>query len=209
MFLDALTHGIEERKGDEVKIVTLTLRVQPFGADLANALERSVRTTLFKLNHPDPQPHLKRVEFNLGVPRQQLTVFATPDTTEASIVFDQVKIAQTYARTEKNVNLFAFVIKASFGPVGKTELAYLQHWLLGQAFITFEQAEPGVIEEDEEDDEFETVDARPAPMFDDEGNATPEADTGGNVETSGAERAQHRPISHTSKKKTRQKKIVH
>ena len=171
MYCDQITHGIESRSGDEVKIVTLTLRVQPFSAELATAIERSVRATLFKLNHPEPQPHLKRVEFRLGVPRQKLIVFAASDTTTPSICFDQTKIVQTYARTQKDVNGYAFVVKLSFGPVGKTELEYLQDWLLGQRCVTTEAAEPGLFAEDDEDDAFEPEPQRPAPMFDDDDEA--------------------------------------
>jgi hypothetical protein len=167
MFLDQITHGVEERRGDEVKIVTLTLRVQPFGPDLARALGGSVRTTLFKLNHPTPHPHLKRVDFRLGCPRQTLTVYASPDTGNPSILFDQGKIVATYARTQKDMDGFAFVVKVSFGPVGKHELEYLQDWLLGQRFVTCEQAEPGLFEDDDTDDDVEEV-ARPAPMFEDD-----------------------------------------
>lgn len=154
MFLDNIGHGIEVRSGDEVKIVTLTLRVQPFSAELATAIEHGVRVTLFKLNTTDPQPHLKRVDFRLGVPRQQLLVFAAPDTKKASICFDQAKVVTTYARTEKNLNDYAFVWKVSFGPVGKLELEYLQDWLLGQRFVTTEAAEPGLFAEDEDEHEL-------------------------------------------------------
>lgn len=168
MFLDKFDHGVEERRGDEVKIVTLTLRVQPFGADLARAIENGVRATLFKLSVPEPQPHLKRVEFRLGVPRQKFTVFAAPDTSKPSIFFDQVKIGQMYARTEKDVNGYAFVVKVTFGPVGKLELEYLQDWLLNQRFITCEQAEPGLFPDDDVDHEDdESTDA--TPMFPNDG----------------------------------------
>jgi len=172
MFLDQISHGIETRSGDEVKIVTLTLRVAPFSHDLARAIENGVRTTLFKLNHPDPHAHLKRVDFRLGVPRQQLIVFAAPDTKKPSICFDQAKIVATYARTQKDINGFVFVWKTSFGPVGKLELEYLQDWLLGQRFVTTEAAEPGLFPDDEHEHELDEEPAatRPAPMFDDDGD---------------------------------------
>jgi hypothetical protein len=169
MFLDQVTHGTETRSGDEVKIVTLTLRVQPFDATLATAVQQAVRRSLFKLNHPDPHTHIKRVDFTLGVPRQQFTVFAAPDTTKPSILFDQVKIASTYARTQKDAAGYAFVMKVSFGPVDKIELEYLQDWLLGQRFVSCEAAEPGLFPDDADD--FEPDDdtpSRPAPMFDDD-----------------------------------------
>lgn len=169
MFLDKWSPGVETRRGDEVKIVTLVLRVQPFTATLAAALEQKVRGTLFNLNSGEPQPHLKRVEFALGIPRQQLHIFASPDTKKASILFDQAKVFYTLARTEKDLNGFAFVVKTSFGPVGKLDLEYLQDWLLNQRFVTFEQAEPGLFPDDADDYEpDEETHVRPAPMFDDD-----------------------------------------
>jgi hypothetical protein len=148
MFLDQIAHGVEDREGEEVKIITVRLRVQPFEADLARALPGLVRATLFKLNHPEPQPHLKRVDFTLGVPRQRLEVYAAPDTSKPAIVFDQVLIAATYARTEKNVDGFAFIWKGSFGPVGRRDLEFLHDWLLGQRFVTTTEAEPGLFPDD-------------------------------------------------------------
>lgn len=173
MFLDNISHSVEVRSGDEVKIVTLTLRIQPLDAKLAQAIEGAVRLTLFKLNTPDAWAHLKRVEFRLGVPRQQLIVFAAPDTRKPSIVFDQAKIVSTVARTQKDVDGYAFVWKTSFGPVGKLELEYLQDWLLGQRFVTTDAAEPGLFPDDDDDHELDEEPAatRPAPMFDDDGDA--------------------------------------
>lgn len=167
MFLDSLTHGTETRKGDEVKIVTLTLRVQPFDAAHASAIEAAVRNTLFRIAAVEAHPHLKRVEFRLGCPRQFFEVYATPDTVDRAIGFDQVRIGQTYARTEKDVNGYAFVIKASFGPVSKDELEYLEAWRLGQRFVTTQPAEAGLFPDDEDEHEPEET-TRPTPMFDDE-----------------------------------------
>jgi len=185
LFLDSITHGTEERRGEEVKIVTLTLRAQPFDATMAIALDDGiggdshVRSTLFKLDHPDPRPMLRRVDFALGCPRQELYVYASPDTPNASILLGQVKIGHVYARTEKNVNGFALVFRASLGPVGRAELEFVQEWLLGQKFVTFEQSEPNLF--DVAADELDEADekaraAAPTPMFDDIGADTLDGD---------------------------------
>jgi hypothetical protein len=177
-FCDGVSHSIEKRHGDEVKILTLTLRVAPFDAKLASALPDGVRATLFKLNNPDPKETLRRVDFALGVDRQVLTVFAAPDTMTASIAFDQVKIAGTYARTLKDRNGYDFVFRASFGPVGREELEFVQQWLLSQRFVTFEQAEPGMFDDDSEaeDDDADPPRAPAAdPMFDGALGAAPPA----------------------------------
>lgn len=157
VFCDGVSHSTEKRIDREDKVLVLSLRVQPFDHRLATAIRSVIRSTLFKLNHPDPHGHLRKVDFDLEIPRQKMIIFATPDTVKASIAFDQVKISGVYARTEKNVNGFALCFKATFGPPGARELEYAEHWRNGQAFITFEAAEPSAdfdpVEDDDEDED--------------------------------------------------------
>lgn len=203
LFLDTITHATEKRDGDDVKIVTLALRVQPFDHKLAGAVSDQVRNSLFNLNHPDPKPHLRRVDFALGCERQKLICYPSSDTKASRIAFDQAKISGTYARTEKNVNGYAFVFKASFGPCGREELEYIQDWHLSQRWITFEEAEPGLFPEDGEgeDDEEDTRARRPTPMFDDQGAETPAA--GKESESEKPEPARQRLKSHAGGKAKR------
>lgn len=183
LFLDSYRPAIEKRRGEETKVLQLTLRVQPFDAKLATAIDdgvgedSNVRATLFKLGHPDPKPHLDRVDFALGCPRQNLTIYASPDTQDARIQLQQVKIAGTYARTEKGINDYGFVFKATFGPVGRDEQEYIHEWYLSQRFVSFEEAEPLMEFEDDGDADLveadekarEVIDgrSRPAPMWED------------------------------------------
>lgn len=169
VFCDAIKHHNEPRKSGDTKVITLTCRVDPFDSKLAVALSEDVRRTLFKLNHPDPQPHIRRADFTLGVERQQLLVFASSDTPMESIAFDHVKISRLYVRTKKDANGFVLVFDATFGPVGDRELAYVEAWRGTQRSITFEAAEPNLDfeedgEQDDEDDEPSTK--RQTPMFD-------------------------------------------
>lgn len=210
LFLDKYVPSMEKRRDGEVKILTLTLRVQPFDAKLALALDdgvgedSNVRPTLFKLNHPDPKPHLQRVNFAIGCPRQNMAIFASSDTQNARILFQQVRIGGTYARTEKNVNGYAFVFQASLGPVGRQEQEYIHEWMLSQRFVTFEESEPSLEFEAVEDDDDGTdadqkaqlpIDGR-VPMWDDE-EKTPAPSKA----KPATERA-HRPLhSHQSKRK--------
>jgi len=157
VFCDAVTHSTEKRTDGEVKVVQLSLRVQPFDAKIATAIDNRIRTTLFKLNHPDPHAHIRRGDFIIDLPRQILTVFASPDTVKASIALDQVKIAGIYARTDGKVSGYALVFKASFGPPSARELEYVEDWRNGQRFVTFEEAAYNP-ELAETDDEAETAD---------------------------------------------------
>lgn len=215
LFCDSYVPGMEKRKGNnEVKVLTLTLRVQPFDAKLAGAIDdgigedSNVRATLFRLNNPEPKPHLQRVNFTLGCPRQNLIIFASPDTTDSRIALGQVKIAGTYARTEKNVNGYAFVFKASYGPAGRTEQEFIHEWMLSQRFVTFEESEPslefesdGADEDDltDADEKAREVAARPEPMWDDE----PEPARPAKKKAESVNRKLH---SHATKKTARKKK---
>jgi len=170
MFLDSIVHATENRKGDQTKIVVLSMRLQPFDHKLAILLDQAVRNTLFKLNHPDPWPHIRRADFGLGVPRQNLTIFASSDTETSSIAVLQAKISGVYVRTQKDVDGFALVLKASFGPVDAHELAYVEEWRNGQRWVRFEESEPGLF--DGEDTDLEASDDAPetrnAPMWTDD-----------------------------------------
>ncbi len=180
VFLDTIKHHNETRKSGDTKVITLTCHVDPFDHKLALAMADVVRNTLFKLQHPDPQPHIRRCDFALGVDRQQLEVFASSDTQKASIALDQVKVSRIYVRASKDRNGYVCVFDATFGPVGKTELAYVEAWRGTQRSVTFEAAEPNLdFEEerrdDDEDDEAEDTGQRtlPAPEFETDGAGQP------------------------------------
>src|SRR4051812_14754356 len=153
LFLDSITHGTEKRKGEDVKIVTLSLRVQPFDAKLASSVDDGVQSDnglkplLFSLNTAEPKGLVRRLDVALACPRQQLIVFASSDTTKESIAFDQAKVTGTYARTQKDINGYAFCFRASFGTVGRRELEFIQDWHLSTRFVTFQQAEPGLFDD--------------------------------------------------------------
>ena len=170
VFCDGIAHSTEKRKDGEVKVVQLALRIQPFDAKLATAIRQDVRQTLFKLNTVEQQPHLDRVTFKLGVPRQNLYLFASPDTTKASLMLDHVKITSICARTEKGVNGLALTFKATFGPASSQELAYVEDWRNSQRFVNTEEAEASLefdneTEQDEDDDE--DAPERPQEMWQD------------------------------------------
>lgn len=202
LFLDSYRPGLEKRRSEEVKVLKLTLRLQPFDAKLARAIDdgvggdSNVRATLFKLNDAEAKPHLDRVDFALGCQRQNLIVFASKDTDASRIMFEQAKISGTYARTEKGVNDYAFVLTATFGPVGRDQLEYIHDWHLGQRAVTFEESEPLLETESDDDDEVTDADekARQQPKLA-EAADTPKSKT----RKPKANRTLH---SHQSKKRT-------
>jgi hypothetical protein len=172
VFLDGYSPAMEKRRGEEVTVLKLTCRVAPFDAKLARAVDdgvgesSNVRPTLFRLDTADTKPHLERVNFSLGCPRQIVEIFASTDTDAARLAFDQVKVSGVYARTQKDRNGYDLCFKLAFGPVGRDQLEYVHAWYLGQRFLTFKQAEP-LMEFEVEDDDAVTTE-RPKPMWDDD-----------------------------------------
>lgn len=206
-FVDSYGPGVEKRRGEVVSTITVKLRVQPFDSKLATALdagvgdESNIRATVFALNTSEPKPNFTRHDFKLGLVRQNLSIFASPDTEEARVMLPQAKITGTYVRTQKDVSALALVLKATFGPVGRDELELIHSLHRSQAFITFEESEP-LLEEEEDDEEGEDADVKAqqpidgrVPMWDDEPAAPSKA-------APGTERANRNLHSHQSKKKT-------
>lgn len=176
LFLDTYQPGSEKRRGEDVKVITATFRLQPFDAKLATAVDdglndnSGVRAALFKLSSAEMKPHIERLNFGLSCPRQNMVIYASPDTDETRIALLQVKISGVYARTQKDMDGFAFVFKGTVGPLGKAELEYLHAWHQTRRFVTFEEAEPGLDFEDDDEGADENIGApappRPTPMWD-------------------------------------------
>lgn len=176
-YCEAITHRIERRKSGDAKVVDLSLKIDPFTAQLASALDQAehggVKRKLFKQNNGEPDRDLRAAEFRPPGDRQKLICFASPDTSQASIALDHVKITKMRARGQKDGDRWVFVLVASAGPLGKTELEYVSAFHAEMRFITFEEAEPSLefeqLEDTEDDADLTDADEkarRPAPMFD-------------------------------------------
>jgi len=144
-YLDGIDHRVENTKdGRELHMVDLTLRVQPFTAELAAAVDPDVRALLFNLGDGEPKHKLKAAQFDLRVTRQQIVVCLMPESPTGAIVLSDVEVTQPRARTEKGVDGFGFVFYASFGPIGSDELDYLVAWHTQQRFLTFTPQQPAL-----------------------------------------------------------------
>lgn len=150
IFLDAVAPGTEKRKSGETKIVTLSCRVEPFTADLATAIDdgvhakHQIKPLLYNMTDAEPKSIVERLAVRLGCPRQRVLLFASSDTVKASLALQDVRVGGITVRTSKDANGYVLTFRASFGPVGKTELEYLHDWYLGQRFAVFSQAEPSL-----------------------------------------------------------------
>ncbi len=209
VFFDSYSPGVEKRSGEETSVITLKLRVQPFDAKLAATLDdgvggdSNIKATVFSAINGDPKRNFTRHDFSLGLARQNLEIFSTPDTNNARISLNQAQISGTYVRTEKDMNALALVFKATFGPVGRDELEYVHSMHRKQAWITFHEGEP-ILEveevEDEPDEENEDAIELPPPMFEDPRDQPPASAEGPTAVESGSRRKLH---SHQTKAKAR------
>lgn len=144
-YLDDIGHRVEKTKdGKEIRMVDLTLRVQPLTADLAQALDGDVRALLFNMGDALPKGKIKAIHFALTVARQALTVRLVPESDDAALLIPDVEITDVRARVEKGVDGYALVFYASFGPVGARELEYICTWHTQQRFVTFHPQEPAL-----------------------------------------------------------------
>lgn len=207
VFVDSYAPGVEKRRGEEVSILKVKMRVQPFDAKLASALDdgvgedSNIKATVFNLSTGEPKKRFSRHDFALDLERQNLEIFATPDTEVSRIALNQCRVSGTYVRTQKDTNGLALVFVASLGPVGRDELELIHSLHRRQTFVTFHQGEPILDvevddDEDSENDEAEELGTeRPAPMLDDPRDQPAEGQTAREV---GSRRKLH---SHQAGKK--------
>lgn len=157
-YCEAITHRIEHRKSGAAKVVDLALKIDPFTTQLAGAMDPGeygyVRRLLFKMGDATPVRELRSVELKPPADRQTIRCFATTDSPKPSILFDQVKVTKLRVRGHKDGDGWAFYLYVSFGPLGKTELEYVNAFYTEQRFLTLDAAEPS-LEFDEEPDEDE------------------------------------------------------
>jgi len=137
-FLDDIGHRVEKAKNGttEHKVIDLTLRVQPFTAELAISLDPDVRALLFTMGDSTPKPKLKAVTFALTIPPQQLTMRLAPELLD-QIMLEACTIRSVRARTQKDLDGFALIFGVSYGPASPADLAYVTEWLTQQRFVTF------------------------------------------------------------------------
>lgn len=183
MFVDAVQLGVEKRRGgEETTVLKLTLRVDPFDAKLASAIDEglggdsNVRASVFKLTDGTPKPHIERVAFNLDCPRQRMDIYASPDTDSSRLCFDQVKVSGCYVRTSKDSAALTAVFTVAFGPFGRDELEAVQQYFRSQMFVTWVEAEPMFDLDGDDEADDEPIAPTAAPMWD-EGEAAPPAES--------------------------------
>ena len=202
--LDSIVHKLEKRKSGDVKVLELKCRIAPFTAQHAAAMAGDVKPALFRLTNAEPRSSVGELVFfvppAVPVVRQNITVYATPDTDKPKIRLGGVRITRIRARTTKGAQGYVLTFSATFSEDEK-QLIYCNAWRTNMAFLSFEAAEPGLDYLDEpeagDDDGEGEPDGptRPAPMFEDPRDDEPPAES--------PDRANRKPISHARGKKGR------
>lgn len=208
VFLEALTHRMEKRKSGEVKVEVLSCAVRPLTVQLAGAINEDavVRGSLFhRTEGAQPFEHIGAIDFrNLVAERQDIQIFATPDTEKASILLDEVKIEKLRARVDKDSNAYTLTFKAVF-MAGAKQAEFVRDWLYSQRFLSFNLSEPNLdlIEGEEEEDEDDAPPERQKPMFDTDASGKELVGAATATGPAAPDRAQRRNISHAGGKKNR------
>jgi hypothetical protein len=145
MYCEGITHRLENRKSGEVKVIDLALKITPFNAQLAAALDPDeygfVKRVLFKMNDGEPVVDLRAVEFRPPSDRQRVIADIAPDTDEGSICLEQVKVTKIRARASKDANGWTLYVHVSFGPVSAGELAFANEFYTGMRYLDWSAAE--------------------------------------------------------------------
>lgn len=139
-YLDAIGHRVEK----DLKLVDLTVRVEPFSPELAISMNPDVRTLIFTLGAGDPKPLIKRCEFALTVPRQRLVVRLMPELGTGALSLADVDVTKPRVRMDKLADGFAFLCRLSIAALGSRELEFVQAWHTEQRFITFHPEQPAL-----------------------------------------------------------------
>lgn len=130
---------------DETKVVKVTLDVQLTSA-LASAFlpgDGELKNVAFKAaGDGSVRPFLRTAGFNIPMKKQRLVVISTPDS-EGGICFDHVRLMKTVS-LRIDLKTATLVLRATVGPCGPQEYAYLGDWHRTQRFVTFTEADPAL-----------------------------------------------------------------
>lgn len=217
LVLDSYAPGTEKRRDETAKIIKASFRVDPFDSKLATAIDdglddnSGVKAALFKLTSAEPKPHIEQLKFGLSCPRQNMEIFASPDTDESRIVLLQVKIGGVYAKAQKDGVGYSLHFTGSFGPVDRDTLEFLQYWYQSMQFVSFEASEPDLsFSAEEPDDDEDGEDDGPADTalaFDEEeAKQEPEPEGVKAAKKNTADRTREKGHRYPGKKKTAAKR---
>lgn len=147
LYLDDIRHRMVKAKGGEgeLAMVDLSWRIQPLTPELAGDLDDRVKRTLFRLTDGEPVPHVGAIGFKLGIPQQDMTIFATPETKRPKFHLSRCDVSKVIkARADADMPGFVLTFRTSYAHPSSDELAYFHEGLYKQHFATFVVTDPSL-----------------------------------------------------------------
>lgn len=137
MRLQDVTFKTRKMDGEDRRIVALTLFIQPFTPEMADAL--NVKRRLFSVNDAEPLPDVLGCELAIAQDYQRMQVRMAPDQTVASIEIPNVEIGPALkVRKDKEGPIFAAVLRAEMAYPSPNDLMFLASRVNEQDYFTFE-----------------------------------------------------------------------
>ena len=133
-WLDTIAHRVDK---DDVKVLDLTLRVEPFTAELATGIDEDFRTLLFSAKKPVPKPNIKSMEFIMPIAPQRLLVRVARDVAAGELALNDCAIDKIRAKRPKDKSEYLFTCRASLLRPSARELEFVIKWHTESRFVTF------------------------------------------------------------------------
>lgn len=151
MRLSDVTFKTERVDGETHKVVGLTLFIQPFTPDLANAL--NVKGRLFSLKDGEPLANMLGCDLAIDESLQRMTIRLAPDQSDASAEIPNVSIERKLSvRRDKEGPVYNATVRATFDYPSANDLLFLASRVNETDFFEF-AAEQGDLLPNEAKDE--------------------------------------------------------
>ncbi len=149
-YLDDLAFRVwKDKSGDEHKLIDLALRVEPLTTELAGEIHADVKGALFRRSSGEINERLSRVAFNIPI-KPQSVAFRPDRGMKPSFEAEEVKVSRLVAKKDKGSPAWVCTFVISLPDCGADDLAVLQDALYKQHFVTFENAQPGLFDTEDE-----------------------------------------------------------
>lgn len=145
----AVNHRQMEKDEAEIALVELSCEINPLSAELAGDLHDFVRGTLYTRTGAEVNSLLGGASFNLSLRPQMVVVRMAPDQKKDSFTIDEAKVSDVKAKRSKKSAAWTLAFKVTCAPVSEHQLAQLVEGYLKSRYLTFEDAEPSLFEEEE------------------------------------------------------------
>lgn len=137
--IEKLTFGVRKPKDSSlapIKIVVMTLLVQPFTADLAEEL--GLKRHLFALNTGEPLENVISTQLKIAPSLQKVGIAMAPDTRDSVTIRDVTVHNSVAIRRDKEGPIFAATFRLSFELPDADTIQWLAREYTEMAYFVFE-----------------------------------------------------------------------